>query len=710
MDPIALLTSAVMATIVSALLFLLPGAALGWLVLPGASTPLGRVGRAAGVSLLATLATCTVLARFGLLTGPAIVLSLMALTAIGVVLRWSRGVPWRRPVTRRARRWWAAAIAGSLLALGLIVLPSHLGVRPSLLPVSSTTWYYLNLAQVTADLGAFPSQLAEWGALRPFQTDYLPITAHTASALLLLPGDVLARLEVYRLIILALGLLFAALLFRRFVSGWAALLGAILLMGTVRLEQKFDGYRPETVALVLALFTLWLADRALAERSPRVVALALLSSTIVFLGHAEVFLVMAPALVGIGVARGLVVPGRGGGGLAAGLGLRLRRPSWRALSAPVLAVALVVGGMGLGSAAGLILTGEAGVLGYVIGSDSPAPDGATTRGRPAEVPAGWTFTDDPTWDFYTASVAPALDGLPPPDEFTDSLLLPRSIFVVWSGLDGRTRSGLAMIAVLLIAPALAWPFLDGRRRRWVLAWAIFAALLVAGSVLLFAVSDTYVPQRTAGRRLMPYLLLVPVVAMTLLVWITGRLAAPFWRALLPGRGSGRAIAAGLALAVLTAGAVSASSIPGAAGEEREAALSQTGYDAYRWMAQNLPPDARILANAYTDGAIAAVARRVGIVDGRAVYLENPAFLAESTALCLGARVVFGTPAAPGAGTYLARERVTHLLVATEGPLGRDLGGYLLFATDVDAIRGDARFNLLRSFGDDRLLLFEVVDP
>ena len=37
---------------------------------------------------------------------------------------------------------------------------------------------------------------------------------------------------------------------------------------------------------------------------------------------------------------------------------------------------------------------------------------------------------------------------------------------------------------------------------------------------------------------------------------------------------------------------------------------------------------RLLANAYTDGAVAAVAHRVGIVDGRAVYLENPTFLAE----------------------------------------------------------------------------------
>jgi hypothetical protein len=325
------------------------------------------------------------------------------------------------------------------------------------------------------------------------------------------------------------------------------------------------------------------------------------------------------------------------------------------------------------------------------------------------VPAGWTFTDDPTWDFYTASVAPALVGSPPPDEFTDSLLLPRSILVVWPGLDGRLRSGLAVLGALVLVPLLAWPFLDGRRRRFLLTWAVFAVLLVAGSVLLFTLSDTYVPQRTAGRRLMPYLLFVPVVAMTLSLWIAGRLTAPYWRALLPGRGEGRrrAVLAGLALAALTVGAVSASPIPGSIGEERDAALSPAGYAAHRWMDEHLPPEARILANAYTDGSIAAVTGRVGLVDGRAVYLEDPAFLAESTALVLGARVVFGTPEAPGAATYLARERVTHLLVATEGPLGRDLGGYLLFDTDTEAIRSDPRFRLVRSFDGDRLLLFEV---
>jgi hypothetical protein len=92
-----------------------------------------------------------------------------------------------------------------------------------------------------------------------------------------------------------------------------------------------------------------------------------------------------------------------------------------------------------------------------------------------------------------------------------------------------------------------------------------------------------------------------------------------------------------------------------------------------------------------------------------VYLEDPRFLAESTSLALGARVVFATPSAPGAGTFLAREGVTHLLVATDGPLGTDLGGYLLFDTDVAAIRADPRFRLVREFDGGRLLLFEVVE-
>ena len=123
------------------------------------------------------------------------------------------------------------------------------------------------------------------------------------------------------------------------MSGWTALLGAILLLGTVRLEQKFDGYRPETVALVLALFTLWVADRAFVERSPRASSVALLGCAVVFLSHAEVFLILVPALVGIGAARA----GRPGPVGLARSGLRHR--SAARMVAPVLAVGIVGGGL-----------------------------------------------------------------------------------------------------------------------------------------------------------------------------------------------------------------------------------------------------------------------------------------------------------------------------------------------------------------------------
>ena len=150
------------------------------------------------------------------------------------------------------------------------------------------------------------------------------------------------------------------------------------------------------------------------------------------------------------------------------------------------------------------------MLGYVVGRDTAPATVPAERGRPGEIPAGWTFTDDPTWDFYTASVAPGLDGTQPPDSFTDSLL---AASLDPAGLAGSRRAdpvrAWSCSALLVVAPFLAWPFLDPRRRRFLLGWAAFAVVLVVGSLILFELSHTYVPQRTAGRRLMPYLLIAP---------------------------------------------------------------------------------------------------------------------------------------------------------------------------------------------------------
>jgi len=235
---------------------------------------------------------------------------------------------------------------------------------------------------------------------------------------------------------------------------------------------------------------------------------------------------------------------------------------------------------------------------------------------------------------------------------------------------------------------------------------VFGLALAVGSYLLFAISDTYVPMRTGPRRLMPYLLLVPVLAAVVVVWGMDRLLRPGWIALAGSRRRA-GVASALFATLLVAAAIAPA--PASTVDDPEPGLTPVGYEAYRWMATNLPGDARVLANGYTDGAIAALAERTGIVDGRAVYLEDPAFLAESTALVLGARTVFLDPAGDASRRYLARHDVDYLLVANPaaGGTGADLGGYDPFVTDAAALDVADGYTLVRSFAGGRLLLYAV---
>jgi hypothetical protein len=127
---------------------------------------------------------------------------------------------------------------------------------------------------------------------------------------------------------------------------------------------------------------------------------------------------------------------------------------------------------------------------------------------------------------------------------------------------------------------------------------------------------------------------------------------------------------------------------------------------YGWIARELPPDARILLNAPTDGVIAVLTGRTGILDGPLANAGDRPLLARATALALGARVVFAEPNGARAAAYLAREGVTHLLVAVPGSSVADVGGRVAFDTDIGGIGSGDRFALVRAF-DDRVLLFEL---
>ena len=154
----------------------------------GASTPLAWVGRAAGVSLLVVLhpsAPCS--PRLGLARrSPSIlVVTRRADRALGLVLR--SAAAWRPTLAigaaglvgrgRRRRRPRARRSSSSRRSLPSARTSCRAARRPG------TTY---TSPRSTADARRLPGRSSpEWGALRPFPTDYLPVTAHTAAALLL---------------------------------------------------------------------------------------------------------------------------------------------------------------------------------------------------------------------------------------------------------------------------------------------------------------------------------------------------------------------------------------------------------------------------------------------------------------------------------------------------------------------------------------------
>ena len=691
------------------LLFLVPGVGLGpWLV-PGSMSPLARLTVAVAVSLVTASLACTALAIAGWLHPATLVPLLLALGAVPVAISWRRGQLVRsRPSPRRRR--WSLTIAGLLtLAIAVVIIPSQAQVGPSLLPFTSTVWYYGELSQRLAASGAIPAGIPEWGGVARFHTDYLPFSAHAAGLFLLLPDDLPLRLETYRLAILAAAVLVAALLFRRAVPTWLAVLGAILLLGTVRMDAKFLAFKPETFGIVVALFALYALDRALVERSRRLTATAALAATVTFLSHAEVYLVLVAAAAGLVVARLLVAGARDRHPR-----LGLRRPDGATLRGILGRGALVLIASSVGGAiANGAFAGEFRLVGYLLPGASGGRPAAADH---AEAPPGWASSGDPTWDFYVAAAAPAELGLGRPTSFLDARLLARNNARVWPGLDGRHLSMFLVLTGLCAFPVLAWPVLDPRRRRLVLGMLATGCAIAAGSVLLFAIADTYVPQRVGPRRLVPYELFVPVSAAIVALFVLHRALRPAWAALLAsgsrsGVGAPRSRRAGIAgivaIALLAVGMIAPD--PSDRDEEAARGLSPTGSEVWAWVARSTPADARILTNAYTDGVVGALGGRTGILDGRAVYLEDPGFLASSTSLLLRARSAFRDPDGPVADRLLRDEAVTHIVLVDEraGGSASDLGGYTPFDTDVAALAQSGRYTLLATFGSGRVRVFGV---
>ncbi len=223
-DSLDLLLAALRSVGALTLLLLLPGLTLGRVLAPGATTPLGALGRAAGVSLLTTSVACTLLAVAGVLR-PVPVIAVVGRANSGAGC-WSEATGRPDLRRRRARIGWLAAGLGvvALAPAGRRAVPgdrrrfaSCRTRRQSGTTVRCRTgWPRSGRFRRRSRNGA-PSAPSTPTTCRSPRTPRPPSSSCRATA-----GP---RMEIYRLgLLLAAGLV-AAVLFRRWVSSMARAAG-----------------------------------------------------------------------------------------------------------------------------------------------------------------------------------------------------------------------------------------------------------------------------------------------------------------------------------------------------------------------------------------------------------------------------------------------------------------------------------------------------
>ena len=701
--------------LVALLLVVLPGIAAATRLAPGTVSPIERLGRgvATGI-LLASLATLA-LAVLGLLR-PTLIAAVLAGLAILPLHGRGPARPWW--LRGRRRRAWATGLGA--VGAGVIVAAALAGGPTDGIGLLPADWSGSVAATALAGSGGLPVVAPAWATERVLGVPNLPGVSHLAAALQLLPGDVPTRLTIDRVVIGAALVVVAAMLLRRWLPTWAALLGGALFVGVGGAATPLLDDSAAVRVVVLALFTLWLADRALVERSRRLVASTGLVAAAVFIGRADVFIGVAAGVAGLGLARWLVARGGGpedAGGLGhrfgrrIGLRLDLARPALAPLA--VAALVLVVGAAVGGAAdrALAAMTPAGGVLGAISPNGEGGPGEEPFVGV-GEVPAGWRESGDDTWDFERA----VHDVGAPPDAAPRRADYPRFVEMTVGALLGAPiGAGSALPVVVggaLLLPVLGWPLLDARRQRFVASMVAFAAVLALVAIALLARGGSFGDRWLVALNVLPLQWLVAAAALgfaaraavQMATRTAGRIAdRRFERAsrVAPVFGAAAAI-----VIVIVAGAVLASA--GGATGDRPGSVSSRGLDAYAWIARETPPDSRILANGATTGIIATLTGRTGIVDGPAIDPTDRSLVSRATALVLGARVVFDEPDGDRAVTFLAREGVSHLLVAGPAAGAADLGALTLFPADPAAIDASPRFGLVRSFGD-RVFLYAVID-
>jgi hypothetical protein len=602
--------------VVVAALLLVPGvgAALA-LAAPGAVSIESRIALAFGLGYALVAGVAVLLALAHVFSRPtfiaAVVLATLALWAVALRRASPRAHGAALVSQARESPFALAASLGLLLAVAVIwpLQPAalNLGHRPA--------WRYWADGLEVASAGHVPAQTQQWGMQIPTTVNKVVLNAFEGGVSFVVGPDPLPAMHAI-LVVIAVGLVAALLALGRELGLriFAPLVPALVVLAPDRLplahEMSNDlrHYTAENVgrmvafsAVVAGIYALRTRDR----RAPAAVAGLLLA--LAALTHGVPTLVAGVILVFYAV--GALLVDRGGA---------------RRILARGAAVIAVFGVCYVG-----VIALSGGDLGF------QRAGGAAFEEFPPSI--------DPTRSFTHGRL------LPPPARHGHFLIPPREIFRVYAE-HTVNRPGAAWPAVgALAALALATIAIAWRIRLFVplvvVAWGLLAAILAAALYFSYRY-ETLIPGVFGVRRLYDYAALVPALLVsTVLEAIT---------ALFARRKETVAAVVAVGVGVLTIGAAVAL-IP----RDRPLRSAAGGEAVIDRVAEVIPCDARMLANARTAGTWEATTGRRALTEGMAPFLR-PEVLKRVLPVLVGANAFFHDPAAHR--DFLAQERVQYLVV------------------------------------------------
>ena len=405
----------------TAAITILPGLAWVWSLWPPGAE-IGRAERLAWIASLSYLivgAVAIASARLGWLHLEPLVVSLVMVIVVGAGV--SIAACRRRRARLRFLRPSVNDVVFGLAAVGLpaaiLVVPQVMAVFPDGYPIGSINWYYWGLTTAIVDSGSIPATSVEWAGVYPFQGDYVLFSAYTAT-LPILAGRAsdFAMMEVLRLLGLAWAIVAGLAAFRRFLPRWGALVGVLLLLGSVHIASKYTGYRPEAFNYALMFMALWAVDRFRERMSIGRAMPVVVSIVALWIGHGVV-LVVAGILAGsVVVGHWLVGP----------------RPTWREVAA---LAALGLGGFVASTLVDVVAQGKVLLVANAL-------DPARIQGDEAS---------DLTWQFLQWALGAGRLFTGNPDE-AEALWNIR-ILEPWTVLGGVLRWPLVLSA---LAPIVLW--------------------------------------------------------------------------------------------------------------------------------------------------------------------------------------------------------------------------------------------------------------